>query len=166
MDNFFFSVLILCIITFIDVLITIKRPVLTKINFLVLISMIFIFNFLIMNNIKNGFLLTFTPLFNIVTGSSLIYILNSVISSKIYKWVKINVILAVFLGLVFVFIIYRYPYVYSYHNDQVTSFYILPKYWYLIILRFSFKILILFTFFKISYLFSRPKRQKITINSL
>lgn len=160
MDNFFFSVLILCIITFIDVLITIKRPVLTKINFLVLISMIFIFNFLIMNNIKNGFLLTFTPLFNIVTGSSLIYILNSVISSKIYKWVKINVILAVFLGLVFVFIIYRYPYVYSYHNDQVTSFYILPKYWYLIILRFSFKILILFTFFKISYLFFKTKASK------
>lgn len=160
MDKFFFSILILCVITFIDVLITIKRPLLTKINFLVLITMIFIFNLLIMNNIKTGFLLIFTPFFNIVTGACLIFILNSVISTKIYKWVKINISFALFLGLVFVYIINTYPYVYSFHNDQVTSFYIVPKYLYLNILRFSFKILVLFTFFKISYIFLRTKDSK------
>ena len=157
MDNFLFSVLVLCVITFIDVLITIKRPLLTKINFLVLIAMIFIFNLLIMNNIKSGILLVFTPLFNIITGGCLIYILNSVISNKVFTWVKISLSIALFLGLIFVFIISNYPEVYSYHNEEVTSFYIIPKYWGLNILRLSFKIVILFTFFRMFILFLKSK---------
>ena len=157
MNNFLFSVLILCVIAFVDILITIKRPLLTKINFLILISMIFIFNLLILNNIKSGFLLIFTPLFNIITGGSLIYILNSVISNKIYTWVKINLGIALFLGSIFVLIIYNYPQVYAYHNDQVTSFYILPQYWGINLLRLSFKVLVLFTFFRIFVIFLKTK---------
>ena len=160
MDNFFFSLLILSVIAFIDVLITIKRPIMTKINFLVLITMIFAFNLLIMYNIKSGFLLVFTPLFNVITGVNLIYILNTVISSKIYKWVKINLMIASLLALVFVIIISKFSFVYSFHNDQVTSFYILPKYWYLNILRFSFKIIILFTFFRMYMIFLKTKETK------
>jgi hypothetical protein len=160
MEKFLFSVLILCIITFSDVLITIKRPLFTKINFLVLITMIFIFNLLIMNNIKSGFLLVFTPLFNIITGSSLIFILNLIISTKIFKWVKINLSIAFLLGMVFVFIISTFPYVYAYHNEQVTSFYILPQYWGLNIIRFSFKILVLFTFFRIFIIFIKSSDSK------
>ena len=94
MNQFLFSVLILSVITFADVLITIKRPIYTKLNFLSLIAMIFIFNLLIFYNIKSGFLLIFTPLFNIITGSNLIFILNSIVSSSVYKWVKINLLIA------------------------------------------------------------------------
>lgn len=160
MDKFFFSILILSVITFIDVLITIKRPLLTKINFLVLITMIFIFNLLLMNNLKSGFILVFTPLFNVITGACLIIVLNNVITTKIYPWVKINLSIASFLAAIFVCIIQFYPFVYSFHNDQVTSFYILPKYWFLNILRFSFKVIILTTFFIIFIKFLRTKETK------
>lgn len=160
MDQFLFSVLILCIITFIDVLFTIKRPIYTKINFLSLIAMIFIFNLLIFYNIKSGFLLIFTPLFNIITGSNLIFILNSIVSSTVYKWVKINLIIASTLCLIFVFIISNYSEVYSFHNSEVTSFYILPKYWSINLLRFSFKIIMLFTFFRIFFLFIKSTDTK------
>ncbi len=157
MNNFLFSILILCVITFIDVLITIRRPVMTRVSFLLLITMIFIFNFLILNNVKSGFLLIFTPLFNIITAGCLIYILNSVINSKIYLWVKINLSIAFSLGLIFVIILFNYPQVYSYYNDDVTSFYIVPKYWGLNLLRLSFKLLILYTFFRIFFIFIKTK---------
>lgn len=160
MDKFLFSVLILCLITFIDVLITIKRPLFTKINFLVLITMIFIFNLLIMNNIKSGFLFYMTPLFNIITGSSLIFVINSVISTKIFKWVKINLSIAFLIGLIFVTILFMYPNVFSFHNNEVTSFYILPKYWPLNFFRFTFKLLILFTFFKLLLIFIKSGDSK------
>lgn len=157
MDSLFVSVLILCIITFIDVLFTIKRPVFTKINFLMLITMIFCFNYLILYNIKSGFLLVFTPLFNIVTGANLIFILNSIIANKIFNWVKITMGIAFFIGSIFVYIISMYPQVYSYHSDQVTTFYIIPKYWPLNILRFTFKILVLGTFARMFYIFIKTK---------
>ena len=153
MNNFLFSVLVLSVITFIDVLITIKRPLIIKTCFLVLITMIFIFNLLIMNNIKSGALLIFTPLFNIITGGCLIYILNTVITNKVYKWVKVNLSVALILGIIFVVIISNYPQVYSYHNEEVTSFYIVPKYWGVNILRLSFKLIVLYTFFKMFLLF-------------
>lgn len=160
MDKYLFSVLILCIITFIDVIITIKRPLFTKINFLVLVAMIFIFNYLLLDNIKSGFLLVFTPVFNIITGANLIIILNNVINKSVYKWVKINLSIALILGLIFATIISYNPQVYSFHNDQVTSFYILPQYWGLNILRFSFKILILFTFLRVFIIFLKTSDTK------
>lgn len=153
MNYFLFSVLILSVITFIDVLVTIKRPLFMKINFLVLITMIFIFNLLLLNNIKSGFLLTFTPLFNIISSGCLIFILNSVITNKIYTWVKINLSLALLLGCIFVCILNIFPQVYAYHNDQVTSFYILPNYWGINLLRISFKLIVLYTFFRIFIIF-------------
>ena len=151
MDKYLFSVLILSIIVFIDIFFTIKRPVVKKINYLIIIVLIFIFNFIIYSNISSGFLFIIIPVLNTLIGTNLIILFNLMINDKIYKWVIINTSIAIILSFIFAFILFTQRQVYSFYNNDMISFYILPQFYYLKILRYSFKMIILFTFIIIFY---------------
>lgn len=151
MDKYLFSVLILSIIAFIDILITIKRPIFKKINYLFIISLIFIFNFIIYMNFSSGFLFIIIPFLNSLIGSNLIILFNLMLVDKVYKWVKINLSISIALSFLFSYILYTHREIYSFYNNEMISFYILPEFFYLKILRYSFKMIILITFIIIFY---------------
>jgi len=152
MKYLLFSVFILCIIAFIDVLLTIKRPTILKYNFLCLIICIFLINYVSFYNLKDGFLFLIIPILNVLLGINITVFINFVLSSKIFKWVKIYLTIALILATIFSFILITNPSVFAFYNNNFTSFYILPNYWYLMILRFTFKFIVAVSIVKILFL--------------
>jgi len=153
MNYLIFTVLILCIIAFIDIMLTIKRPLFLRILFLLLVTMIFAINFTILNNNKESILIKFIPIFSTIPGIIFIYITNYIIANTIYKWVKIITITAFLIALLFSLLLFLFPITYSFHNAYVTSFYLLPKFWYFNLFRLSYKIIIAFSLLKLFYEF-------------
>ena len=153
MKYILFSVFILCIIAFVDVLLTIKRPIILKYNLLSFICTIFLMNLVSFYNLKEGPLFLCVPIINVLLGINLSIFLNFIISYKVYYWVKINLSIALILAITFTTILITKPSIYSFYNDSYTSFYILPEYWYLNILRLIFKLFVIFTIIRILYIF-------------
>ena len=153
MKYILFSVFILCIIAFVDVLLTIKRPNILKYNLLSFICTIFLMNLVSFYNLKEGPLFLCVPIINVLLGINLSIFLNFIISYKVYYWVKINLSIALILAITFTTILITKPSIYSFYNDSYTSFYILPEYWYLNILRLIFKLFVISTIIRILYIF-------------
>lgn len=158
MNYFLFSVFILCLIAFVDVLVSIKKPSILRYNFLSSILAIFLIHFIAFNNLRAGFLFSIMPILNVVLGINLTIFINFLISQRIYNWVKINLTIAFFLASIFSFILFFKPSIFSFYNDSYTSFYILPEYWYLNILRFTFKILVIISIVRILYIFYKSTK--------
>jgi len=153
MHYLIFSIFLLCIIAFIDVFFTIKKPFILRINILILIINIFLLNYISFFNLKEGFLFKFFPVINVTIGINFILFINFIIYNKINKWFIINLYSAFILASIFSIILFLYPSVYSFHNDQYTSFYVIPKYWYINIIRILFKFIILSTLLRLLYIY-------------
>ena len=162
-----FSIFIFCLIAFFDVFFTIKKPLIFRYNLLLLILGIFITNYISYNNIKEGYLFSFFPIINMLIGSNLIIFINYITANKIDKWVVYNLISAFILATVFSFYLLFNPSIFSFYNDQYNSFYILPQFWYLNIIRILFKFIILFSLVRLLYIFfNKTKANNIYIEIL
>ena len=153
MNYLFFTVFFLCLIAFLDVLITLKRPYILKINFLTLIITIFIINYISFYNIKNGYLYLCLPIYNVIIGSNIVLFINYTISHKMYKWVIYYLSFALISAIIFSISLIINPSIYSFYNEYFTSFYILPQFWYFNIFSFLYKFIILLSLSRIIYEF-------------
>ncbi len=83
----FFSMVVFAIIVFLDVLFTVKRPIILKIFFLLLTSSVGLFSFLIWLNHLNEYILLFFPALKFLIWSSMALILSHLYVGKDKRWI-------------------------------------------------------------------------------
>ncbi len=152
MHNLNFLIIFLSIITLIDILFNIKRPIQLKISFLIVISCLFLINSFIYISKPNTYLLIIALFVQMVGWST-----GNIIGNKLFKTTlcKLHWYLLVFdflLFLIFVgFILYN-PSILSFSNDSLLSFHISDNYWLLKLDIILFESIMLFLVFRLLYL--------------
>jgi len=155
MNYLFFTILFNCVFVFIHILIKFNRPLFFKFNLLSIITFIFIINFISLTKSESTYWILLLPILNYIAWGNLIYILNTLLNDKLFKWAKNILILNLVLVIVYTYFIYLTPTVYEYTNNNILTLNIIGKYWYLNFIRilikfnFIFSALFLITHFKI-----------------
>ena len=142
MNYLFFSILSNCVFVFIHILLKFKRPLFFKFNSLSIIAFIFVINYISLINTESTYWILLLPILNYIAWGNLIFILNTLLNDKLFKWAKNILILNFVLVLVYTYFIYSIPSAYEYKNNNILTLNIIDKYWYLnfirILIKFNF----------------------------
>lgn len=132
---FNFSVLILSVIVFFDVLIQLKKPLLLKTYFLTLVFCVGSYSFLMYLNFINLYVLLCFPVLKFLLWASMALILSHLYISKNKKWVYTLLIIAAIVLIYSLYIVYLFSLSQDFSKNEYTQSPIL-----IFTQKFSFKL--------------------------